>query len=260
MPARIRPLSPHLQIYRWQIGNSLSILHRLTGIALALGLIALSFWLISLAGGEESYRAAARVFASPIGVLLLIGWTFAFFYHLLNGVRHLFWDLGVGYERTAATPQRMVRRARGARLDAVGLARAVAFRAHMSLRSPLGRVLGTGSARARQRAVVGSTGQCGCADSAHLVVFLLVAGAAGAGLRRGTYMARAAAQRFSRRASGRRAHLPLLSRHHRGRRRLGARHCHEARLCCCCCALCTSWSAARAYTRSCRSRSEITTP
>ena len=100
MPARNRPLSPHLQIYRWQIGNSLSILHRLTGIALALGLTALSFWLISLAGGEESYRAAARVFASPIGVLLLIGWTFAFFYHLLNGVRHLCWDLGAGYERT----------------------------------------------------------------------------------------------------------------------------------------------------------------
>jgi succinate dehydrogenase / fumarate reductase cytochrome b subunit len=100
MPARNRPLSPHLQIYRWQIGNSLSILHRLTGIALALGLAALSFWLISLAGGEERYRAAARIFASPVGVLLLIGWTFAFFYHLLNGVRHLCWDLGAGYERT----------------------------------------------------------------------------------------------------------------------------------------------------------------
>ncbi len=99
MPARIRPLSPHLQIYRWQIGNSLSILHRLTGIALALGLAALSYWLISLAGGAGSYRAAARVFASPIGVLLLIGWTFAFLYHLLNGVRHLFWDLGAGFER-----------------------------------------------------------------------------------------------------------------------------------------------------------------
>jgi succinate dehydrogenase / fumarate reductase, cytochrome b subunit len=100
MPARIRPLSPHLQIYRWQIGNSLSILHRLTGIALALGLAALCFWLMSLAGGAQSYRVAARAFASPFGALLLIGWTFAFWYHLLNGVRHLFWDLGVGYERT----------------------------------------------------------------------------------------------------------------------------------------------------------------
>jgi succinate dehydrogenase / fumarate reductase, cytochrome b subunit len=99
MPARIRPLSPHLQIYRWQIGNSLSILHRLTGIALALGLIALSYWLISLAGGEQSYGAAARCFSSPLGLSLLIGWTFAFWFHLLNGVRHLFWDVGLGYER-----------------------------------------------------------------------------------------------------------------------------------------------------------------
>ncbi len=67
MPARTRPLSPHLGIYRWQIGNTLSILHRLTGIALALGLVALSYWLISLAGGEASYRAAARLFAGPSG-------------------------------------------------------------------------------------------------------------------------------------------------------------------------------------------------
>ena len=100
MPARFRPLSPHLQIYRWQIGNTLSILHRLTGVMLALGLIALCHWLIALAGGEERYRAAARMFASPLGVVLLAGWTFAFFYHLLNGERHLLWDVGVGFERT----------------------------------------------------------------------------------------------------------------------------------------------------------------
>jgi succinate dehydrogenase / fumarate reductase, cytochrome b subunit len=99
MPERIRPLSPHLQVYRWQIGNSLSILHRITGSALALGLLALCYWLISLAGGPDSYRAAARAFASPLGILLLIGWTFAFMYHLLNGVRHLLWDVGLGFER-----------------------------------------------------------------------------------------------------------------------------------------------------------------
>ncbi len=99
MPARPRPLSPHWTIYRWQIGNSLSILHRVTGVALALGLLALTYWLISLAGGEESYRAAVRAFASPLGLLFLIGWTFSFLYHLLNGVRHLFWDLGLGFER-----------------------------------------------------------------------------------------------------------------------------------------------------------------
>lgn len=99
MPARARPLSPHLQVYRWAMGNSLSIIHRLTGIALALGLLALSYWLISLANGESAYGAAARIFSSPVGVLGLMGWTFAFLFHLLNGVRHLFWDVGLGFER-----------------------------------------------------------------------------------------------------------------------------------------------------------------
>jgi succinate dehydrogenase / fumarate reductase cytochrome b subunit len=99
MPARARPTSPHWQIYRWQIGNSLSILHRATGIVLALGLLALCYWLVSLAGGERSYAAAVKLFAGPAGLLLLIGWTFAFLYHLLNGVRHLFWDAGYGFER-----------------------------------------------------------------------------------------------------------------------------------------------------------------
>jgi succinate dehydrogenase / fumarate reductase cytochrome b subunit len=87
-------------IYRWQIGNTLSILHRFTGVALALGLIALSYWFVSLAGGPASYAAAARLFASPVGLALLLGWTFSFLYHLLNGVRHLFWDAGRGFERT----------------------------------------------------------------------------------------------------------------------------------------------------------------
>jgi succinate dehydrogenase / fumarate reductase cytochrome b subunit len=96
---RVRPTSPHWRIYRWQIGSSLSILHRLTGIALALGLLALCYWLVSLAGGEKSYTAAARVFASPFGLLVLVGFTFAFCYHLLNGVRHLLWDAGYGFER-----------------------------------------------------------------------------------------------------------------------------------------------------------------
>jgi succinate dehydrogenase / fumarate reductase, cytochrome b subunit len=99
MPARPRPLSPHLGIYRWQIGNTLSILHRATGIGLAFGLVALTFWLGSLAGGEESYGRAYRAFASPIGILFLAGWSFAFFYHLFNGLRHLFWDVGWGFER-----------------------------------------------------------------------------------------------------------------------------------------------------------------
>jgi len=100
MPARVRPTSPHLEIYRWQIGNTLSILHRVTGAALALGLIALSYWLVSLAGGPDSYLSAARFFKGPIGLTVLLGWTFAFLFHLLNGIRHLFWDAGRGFERT----------------------------------------------------------------------------------------------------------------------------------------------------------------
>ena len=99
MPRYPRPLSPHLEIYRWQIGNTLSIVHRFTGLGLALGLLALCYWLVSLASGEESFSAAERTFASPVGLALLIGWTFAFLYHFLNGVRHLFWDLGLGFER-----------------------------------------------------------------------------------------------------------------------------------------------------------------
>jgi succinate dehydrogenase / fumarate reductase cytochrome b subunit len=97
---RTRPLSPHLEIYRWQIGNSLSILHRVTGIVLALGLAGLSYWLIALAAGADSYRVALRIFGSALGIAALIGWTFAFLYHLLNGVRHLMWDVGLGFERS----------------------------------------------------------------------------------------------------------------------------------------------------------------
>jgi succinate dehydrogenase / fumarate reductase cytochrome b subunit len=100
MPARVRPTSPHVWLYRWQIGNTLSILHRLTGAALGFGLLALSYWLVSLAGGPESYAAAGRFFGSPVGLILRLGWTFSFLFHLLNGVRHLFWDAGRGFERT----------------------------------------------------------------------------------------------------------------------------------------------------------------
>jgi succinate dehydrogenase / fumarate reductase, cytochrome b subunit len=100
MPIRPRPLSPHLEIYRWQMGNTLSILHRLSGVALSVGLITLVSWLIALASGEATYAAAARWLTAPIGRAALIGWTFAFCYHFLNGMRHLFWDLGLGFERS----------------------------------------------------------------------------------------------------------------------------------------------------------------
>lgn len=101
MPVRARPLSPHLQIYQWQMGNTLSILHRMSGAVLSFGLVALSYWFIAIAGGFDSYASAMRLFVSPLGLLALFGWTFCFMYHLLNGVRHLFWDAGRGFERTA---------------------------------------------------------------------------------------------------------------------------------------------------------------
>lgn len=101
MPVRARPTSPHLQIYRWQIGNSLSILHRLTGTLLALGLIVLALWWMALASGPKAFAGAARLLGSPFGLLLLFGLSFSFWYHTLNGVRHLFWDAGRGFEKAA---------------------------------------------------------------------------------------------------------------------------------------------------------------
>ena len=97
MAAGNRPLSPHLQIYRPQISSILSILHRLTGVALAVGALLLTYWLTSAAYGPDAFNRAHEFFGSIIGRLLLLGWTFAFFYHLANGVRHLFWDMGKGY-------------------------------------------------------------------------------------------------------------------------------------------------------------------
>ena len=93
-----RPLSPHLQIYRWQLTSVLSILHRATGIWLALGSGLLVWWLVAAAAGPEAYGAAAGFFRSWIGLLLLFGWTLSLFYHLCNGIRHLAWDSGWGYD------------------------------------------------------------------------------------------------------------------------------------------------------------------
>lgn len=97
-----RPLSPHLEVYRWQIANTLSILHRATGVALSFGALVLAGWLIAIAAGYEAYARVATSLAGPIGALLLFGWTFCFFYHLGNGIRHLFWDAGHGFEKATA--------------------------------------------------------------------------------------------------------------------------------------------------------------
>ncbi len=97
-----RPLSPHLQVYRWQISNTLSILHRLTGAGLSFGAVALVGWLLTLASGQAAYAQFTWAFTSLPGQLLLIGWTLCFFYHLCNGLRHLAWDTGYGFDKAAA--------------------------------------------------------------------------------------------------------------------------------------------------------------
>ena len=102
MPSQERPLSPHLQVYRWQLTSVMSILHRMTGVALAVGMLLLVYWLIAVAAGPEAFAAAQGFIGSILGRLLLFGWTVALFYHLCNGIRHLFWDAGRGFElRTA---------------------------------------------------------------------------------------------------------------------------------------------------------------
>ena len=93
-----RPLSPHLQVYKPQITSMMSITHRLTGVALSLGSILLVAWLWSAAYSDECYQWLMTHLDAWYGRLALVGWTFALFYHLLNGIRHLFWDTGRGFK------------------------------------------------------------------------------------------------------------------------------------------------------------------
>lgn len=100
MAAQNRPLSPHLQIYKTQITSVMSILHRMTGIALTFGAVVLSYWLISATYGPETFQTAQSLLGSWFGKLILLGLTFSLFYHLGNGVRHLGWDFGMGFKLT----------------------------------------------------------------------------------------------------------------------------------------------------------------
>lgn len=93
-----RPLSPHLQVYRPQITSFLSILHRATGVVLAIGALFFTYWLLAATYGPEKFAAAQALFGSIIGQLILWGFTFSVFYHLANGIRHMAWDAGWGFE------------------------------------------------------------------------------------------------------------------------------------------------------------------
>ena len=87
-----RPLSPHLQIYRWPLGMAMSIMHRVSGAALAVGTLAVVWMLAAAATGPQAWDVFQSVVRTPVGMLALFGWSLALFYHLLNGLRHLLWD------------------------------------------------------------------------------------------------------------------------------------------------------------------------
>jgi succinate dehydrogenase / fumarate reductase cytochrome b subunit len=93
-----RPLSPHLQIYKPQLTTVLSFSHRATGVALAVGSIFLVWWLVAAVSGGGAFEVAQDFWGSWLGLLLLFGWTFSLFFHLCNGIRHLAWDAGYGFE------------------------------------------------------------------------------------------------------------------------------------------------------------------
>jgi succinate dehydrogenase / fumarate reductase cytochrome b subunit len=92
------PLSPHLQIYRWPITMAASLAHRATGIALAGGTLFLAWWLIAAASGPDAYENFAAAAAHPLGRFVLFGFVWSLAFHLLNGIRHLAWDLGYGFK------------------------------------------------------------------------------------------------------------------------------------------------------------------
>jgi succinate dehydrogenase / fumarate reductase cytochrome b subunit len=98
-----RPLSPHLDIYRWQVTMASSILHRATGVGLGGGMLVLAWWLIAAASGADYYEMVSGWLTSIIGRIVLLAFTWALFFHLCNGIRHLFWDIGKGYDLVTAT-------------------------------------------------------------------------------------------------------------------------------------------------------------
>jgi succinate dehydrogenase / fumarate reductase cytochrome b subunit len=98
MPRDSRPLSPNLQIYRPQLTSVLSITHRLTGLLLSAGAVLLVVWLAAAASGPGPYAPVDQFLGSPLGLALLLAWTFSLFFHLCNGIRHLLWDAGYGFD------------------------------------------------------------------------------------------------------------------------------------------------------------------
>lgn len=103
MPRHERPLSPHLQIYRIQITSGLSILHRLTGLFLVLSLPLIVWSFHCLSSGEDGFNCLKHCWSTEIGKFVFLCFAFSYFYHALNGVRHLIWDVGCGMEPDQVT-------------------------------------------------------------------------------------------------------------------------------------------------------------
>lgn len=96
-----RPLSPHLSIYRWKLTMAMSILHRITGISLFFGTIFLVWWLVAAASGPDAFALVAAIYGSPIGLIVLFGFTWTLVHHMLGGLRHFVWDFGLGMDAPA---------------------------------------------------------------------------------------------------------------------------------------------------------------
>jgi succinate dehydrogenase / fumarate reductase cytochrome b subunit len=94
----VRPLSPYLQIYRWPVTMATSIAHRVTGVGLSLGTLLVAWWLLAVASGPHAYGFFSMVARNPGGQIVLFGFVWSLAYHLLNGIRHLAWDIGRGYD------------------------------------------------------------------------------------------------------------------------------------------------------------------
>jgi succinate dehydrogenase / fumarate reductase cytochrome b subunit len=101
--ATIRPLSPHMTIYRWPVTMMTSITHRITGVGLTVGAVILAWWLVSVSNGlDGGYGTFMSLASTPVGELILFGVTWALVYHFFNGIRHLAWDLGFGFDKALA--------------------------------------------------------------------------------------------------------------------------------------------------------------
>jgi len=97
-----RPLSPHLQVYDLPMTAKMSISHRITGVLLTVGLVLLAIWVIAAGMGEGAYNTLMTLISNPITKFVFLGWAFVLFYHMGNGFRHLFWDMGIGINEKSA--------------------------------------------------------------------------------------------------------------------------------------------------------------